>query len=418
MSMYVLFGEQANLLGSNGGSGSPSPSPATDFPMANAHTGGPETVFRFGSLTAAPTVTYDLDLLLGLGNMESMPASGPLPTWTNASTVDGSLARSITAHSGTYAAEFTAGTGTAAMYKDFTVSAGQRLRIEGWLKGDTSPAASMLVRVQNLQTGNYWTGSVWGSSALPALSEATGTYTLVSSEFTVESYSVCRSDTVQLRVTLVCAVAGGVTYADDVTFFPGVTFASVHGHNIDPVSGLTLRSSTDNFGSSDDLRVTFTVSQPSFYATIAEVFARYWRWAFTGTNSTRSGAIYVGEWVLGQYLQPARGPAYPMSLGHSVPQVTVPRRVGAPAVYRLSQSNQRVFPISFQAENMTQRLEILQIFERSNGRPIVVVPHNADGFTEVVYGRLSSGLPHSWSTKNYVSLETEVVEMAFPLVTA
>lgn len=419
MSMYVLTGELLNVLQLGG---TPDPAANSNFPVAKLIDDDPGTIFRFGSITAAPSVTYSVDRLLGFGDMEAMPASGPLPTWTDISTGGGSLARSATAHAGSFGAEFTAGAGTAGMSAPpVTARSGQRMRVESWLRGDVADDGVMGLRIRNLQTGNYLTSAgAWSATPQNLAAGVTDSYVAHDLSFTVESYSVCRSDTVQLELQLINAVAGSVTYADDVILIPAVTFASVHGHNIDPSCGLTLRSSTDNFSSSDDLVATFTVKQPSFYTTFAEVFRRYWRFAFTGTQSDRSGPTFIGEWVLGEHLTLSKGPAYPMQLPHSDPQIRIAKRVGAPTTYQLSQFNQRTFPVSFRAENMTQRLEILQeVFERSRGgKPLVVVPHHTDSFTEVLYGKLAPGLPHSWETRSFVAMDTEIMEMAFPLVTS
>lgn len=422
MSVLVLTGELFNVIyeryGTSGG-GTPSPAADSLFPAVNAHSGGPGEIFKFGSVTAAPTMTYDLDFMLGLGNMESRPASGPNVGWTNASTGTGAVSRTVTSHAGAFGATYVAGTGTAVEYKDFTVRSGQRLKIDTWIRGDGDAACE--VRIQNLQTANYLTAAgAWSATPQTALANASTSYSNASLTFTVEDYATCRSDTVVLRVSVGCLQASGTAYADDLIFIPAVKFASVHGHNIDPRCGLTVRSSTDNFSSSDTLRATFTVLRQSFYATFSEVFERYWRFAFTGTQSDRSGAIWIGEWVLGEHLTLSRGPLYPMSLPHSDPQIQVSLRVGAPGTYRVSQFYQRTFPIAFQAENMTQRLQILrEVFDRSlGGRPLVVVPHDADSFTEVIMGKLAPGLPHEWTTRNVLKMETEFTEMAFPLITS
>jgi hypothetical protein len=130
--------------------------------------------------------------------------------------------------------------------------------------------------------------------------------------FQVESYLTCAAaDTVTLEVTFICSGSGS-GYADSVIIVPGVNFWSVHNHNIDPGIVPTLYWSDDNaaFTSAG----TATVYHPSFYVTLgaqsSSLYHRYWRGSFIGTNSTQTGTIWVGEFVLAQAIQLLKGPGY------------------------------------------------------------------------------------------------------------
>lgn len=424
MSMYVLTGA-FNLVSASGNPASiPVGSASTNFPLANIDDGDPGSICKFLAISTDPAFQIDLDYLLNTGSMEAFQdATTPPVGWTESNTGTGQVARNAALpRTGTYCAEFTTGTGTASMYYDFTVRAGQRVRFDGWLRGDGA-TGKMEAIIQNLQTGLYCNPSGTWVSLLTAIADNTSVaYVQKTVDFAVEDYATCRLDTVVLRLTLINRTGGGstTTLADDVAVYPAVTFSSVHGHNVDPQCQIRLRSSTDAFSGSDTLEATFTVRQPSFYTTISETFRRYWRLAMSGRQSVRSGEWWVGEWVLGQYYTLATGPAYDVQLGVRTPRIEIPLRVGAPATYQLARSQQRVFPVTFKCSSMTARNEILQeVFERSaGGAPLVVVPHHTDSFTEVIYGKLSADLPHTWATKTYVTLQTEIVEMAFPLITS
>jgi hypothetical protein len=155
------------------------------------------------------------------------------------------------------------------------------------------------------------------------------------------------------------------------------------------------------------------------YATCSVQYIRYWRHLYSETNGSTAGPIFMGEAVIGDYSTLGTGVAYPYGITFRDPQISVPKRVGAPTTYQLSQFNQRSMNLTFRAENKTRQEEVLALLELSRGgHPLVVVPHDANSFTDVMYGKLSGEMPHSWETPNYVPITTSLEEMAFPLVTA
>lgn len=403
-------------------------SPAADalFPVTNAYDRIPASIFKFGSLAADSYVWFDFDKCDDKGEFETW-AAGAADGWTEANTGGSDVTQTSVGaevHSGVSAAKLTcAGAGVALAYHEFTAKAGARLRVDLWARGDAG-TGTLLYGLYNVNTGkNGIGGATWSTGALGANflggSSSSATYQHLTTDVTVESFATCRSDTVKLRVFILNSTNGTSAFADSVTILPVVNFASVHGHNIDPCVTLKLRSSSVASAGSFADRATFSVVQPACYASISDQYIRYWQIMCSGTNSSTTGAPYFGEIVIGDALTLATGPRYPMSVGYRDPRIEVPMRWGSQA-YAVGQHASRTFPISLQAVSMTARLEIFdELFRRSRGgAPVVIVPHNADSHTDVIYGRVSPDLPHEWGTKSVAGISTSVEELPFPFVTS
>jgi hypothetical protein len=419
VTMLWLGGQKANAIETGAGV-TASPSADSLFPTTALYDRHPDRVFKFGSLTSAPSLTFDLDMLGGTGSFET--TSGFPVGWTVEVTGTGAVTQSTThVSAGTYAAKLAGGSGTAAIYRDVTCRVGMTFKLSCWLYADATGIAD--VYVTDLLTGKYWTGSAWDATPQVWVQQATPGASSSSTVVTVDDFDTIQAAVTVIRVRFENPQAASEVWADAVEMLPGVNFCSVHGHNIDPRSAPTLRTSTDNFASSDDLRATFDLRQPAFYAYLGSQFKttagyiRYWRILFAGTNSTTSGAIYVGEVVLGEVLE-LRGPALPLQANYSDQQVQVPRRFGAPAIYGFGSHELRSYPLTIRCESTDDRDEFFNEWRRTiGGYPVVVVPHDGDGHADVVYGQLEDALPHSWATKRFVTLSTTINELPLPLVT-
>lgn len=423
MSLLYLAGPRFNLI-ENANSITPSPAEDALFPAADIGDGDPGTGFKFGSLTAAPSIVFDLDLLGGTGGFENWTGTTP-DGWTEQNSGAGHVDEVVggpATHEGAKAAEFDNDDGGAAessLVKDVVVRPGQALTISSALYDSSAGFGAITLAIRNQDTGSYLTtAGAWqaGTTVVhPTFVTTGGAYDTFSTNFTVEPYSTIGKSTTTLRLQLRNA-STTVSYADAVYLTPSLTFASIHGHNIDPRCGLVLQSSPDN--SAWTTRATFTVRKYSFYVTLGTQTFRYWKLLFSETNSSTSGPIFIGEAVLGEYATLGTGVAYPFGLTYTDPQIRVPKRVGPPTSYQLSQFNQRSMSMTFKAENKTRQEEILALMELSRGgHPIVVVPHNGNSFADVIYGKLAGEMPHSWETPTFVPITTSLEEMAFPLVT-
>jgi hypothetical protein len=127
------------------------------------------------------------------------------------------------------------------------------------------------------------------------------------SSFRAETFAETRLHELTLRYRIhMDGASASITHEwDDIQLYPWVSFASIHGHNLLPRIEVQLRASTDNFSSSDVLRATFTVQEPSFFVSIDEYAYRWWRIATVGTSTN---AIRFGQVVLGQALDLSSSP--------------------------------------------------------------------------------------------------------------
>lgn len=418
MTMLWLGGQRMNLL-ETATSVTPSVSADALFPTTALYDGHPSTVFRFGSRTSAPNVTANLEMAGDTGLFESWSGGTPVG-WTEANTGTGAVTEeAVVVAEGTRAAKFSAGTGTATLYKDITFRVGQKLRISSQLYQGS--LGGMILRVRNQDTGNYATSAgTWltTSQDFQSPGSSTGAYELSSTDITVEDFATVQKATTVVRFQLYNEVGASDSYADNVKILPGYNFASIHGHNIDYRSSPQFRTATDNFSGAGALQATFTVRQPSMYVKLSStIYQQYVRVLFADTNSETSGAIYMGELVVGEAAEYS-SPALPLQANYLDTQVRVPRRFGAPAVYGMGAHELRSYPMSLRFETVAQRTAFLDEWRRAlGGYPVVVVPHNGNSHVDVLYGLPSEDLPHSWSTTTFSTLSMTVDEMMHPLVT-
>jgi hypothetical protein len=413
VTMLWLGGARANVIETGTGV-TCSPSADALFPTTALYDRHPERIFKFGSLTSAPYLYADLDLLQNQGGFEAgtFAAAG----WTAAVTGSGAAEAVISpVHSGNYAAELDAGSGTATAYKDVTVRAGQKMTLSWWARSDGT-GGNAIMRVRNIHTGSYLTEArSWIDVSADLFPQTGSTYSQSEVTFTVQTMAECRRATVTLRIQIVEEIATQVSYFDDIILVPFVDFVSIHGHNIDPRSTLTLQGSDAPTSGYVSL-ATLTPIQPAFYETFTEADYRYVKLLFTETN-VGSGIIYLGEWVLGA-AESFRGPALPLQVNYSDQQVRVPRRFGAPSIYGMGTSQLTSVPMTIRCESVSERDEFMSEWQRTiGGYPVVVVPHDGDSHTDVIFGQVADALPHSWATKRFVTLSTEIEPLPLPLIT-
>jgi hypothetical protein len=419
--MLWLGGPRMNVL-ATANTVTPSVSADALFPITGAYDGHPSRIFRFGSRTSAPNVTADLELMSGTGGFESWSGGSPVG-WTEVNSGTGAVTEeAVVVYEGTRAAALDlSGAGVASIYRDVTVRPGQRLRITSALSSDSAPGGCIL-RIRNQDTGNYC-----GSAGvfLPSSQDfqandilGVGGYQAFSTDITIEAFSVIQKPTTVIRLQIYNEVAASTGYADAVYVSPAYNFVSIHGHNIDYRSAPTFRTSADNFSGAGTLRGTFSVQQPSMYIKLSALcYDRYVRVLFADTNSEASGAIYMGELVVGDASE-FRSPALPLQANYLDTQVRVSRRFGAPAVYGMGAHELRSYPMSLRFETVAERIAFMDEWRRTlGGYPVVVVPHSGDSHTDSLYGLPSEDLPHSWSTTTYSTLSMTVEEMMHPLVT-
>lgn len=425
--MILLAGRQANVL-ETAHDFTVSPSADALFPATNLYDRRPNTVFKFGSLTTAPTITVDLDQIDDTGGFETV--SGFPVGWTTAVSGTGAVTQeSNLAH--VYAGDYSAmlenpgGAGVSSIYRDVEFRTGSTLLVEAWLQADATSLVEAAIR--NQQTGNYWNGTSWQAASTTWASQSgAAPFTRYTSAVEVESIATVQAEVTTLRIQFSNAVASSEGWVDGVTVCPAVNFISFHGHNIDLRSAPAINYSFDNFASSDTRLTTLTPRQPAFYASLSTTAAgftasgpvpRYWRITFADTNSSTSGAIYVGELVMGDAVTYRSG-ALPLQANYSAQQVRVPRRFGAPSVYGMGAHELRSFPLTLRTETVAERDALFDEWRRTiQGYPCVVVPHESDGHGDVLFALAGDALPISWATKTFASLSVEFEELPHPLIT-
>lgn len=389
MSCLILAGGEYNLLARTAGV-VPSPSEDALFPPTRLYDGRAGWIFKFGSLTADPKLTCDLDLLASLGGFEV--AGTPPGGWTDASSGGATVTSTTsTPFTGSRCAEFDAGAGVgfAKITKDISVRSNEKLRIQLRVRPmSTSTAKSLDLQIRDLRTGKYLQpGLTWAAGEIAALT-LTGADDAWSAQqaiqFTVDTVANTLNDSTLLRITLLYtgSIANDKIRADEMFVIPAVDFASLHGTQIiDPLNAITLRSSTDNFSGSDTAEATFTLRPGACYVKLGSpVYRQYWRVKFTGTNSTATGAIGLGEWVLGQAVTLAKAPAYSPRLVPSHAQIRGGLPLGGSYAYGLGGQPRTDLELQWGWEESQHTDWLNELFLRSpGGEPMVIVPSDTEG---------------------------------------
>lgn len=424
MSMLWCGGRQANALET---ANAVSADPAADalFPETCVFDRRTDAIFRFNALTEEPTLTVDLDMLSNTGDFEgSFPPAG----WDVATTGTAAVTQEADpahVHFGDFSALLSAGDGAAALSYDVTVKSGSVVWVEAWMQADATSTVNAAIR--NQQTGNYWTGSAWTStpSTWATRAPAATTYARSKTSIPVEDYTDTQGAVTTLRLQFSNSTAASEGWVDGVSICPAVNFISFHGHNIDLRSAPVVSWTFNDPPAPTPVTVgTMTPAQPSFYSLLSDQFdanpavgiARFWEFEFSDTNSEDSGPIYISELVMG-YAKTFRSTALPHSPSYSDQQVRVPRRFGAPMPFGMGKNELRDIPITVLAESVNDRNEFFDEWRCAlGGFPVVVVPHTANGHTDVVFGILSETLPHEWPTTTYAKITTSIAEMQLPLI--
>lgn len=312
MSMLFFTGSKLNAFAR--GTLSISSTAASVSAAANICDDDPGCPLLFGSAAADSYIQVALNALTNPG-FETSTLSG----WTAGTLGTGTSAETTTAgefRSGTKALELT-GTDSSnygSRYQSITVAAGEYRKATFYGRGIGAGTGKLFLK--NLKTGNYYNGSAWASTRAAAVSSSATTAfpgTAVTVAYQMESFDACMADTVSLRWELACE--SGDFCFDDCLDVPGISFASVHGHNLGPVVP-TIRSSDDGSAWTD--RSTMTMKRPAFYSSFSIIYAEYWRLVLVGTNHE---APYIGEAVLGQYATATSTPEWGLTVSSDFPGV-------------------------------------------------------------------------------------------------
>ena len=405
-----------------------SQTPSSLFPLSRAADGQPDQVFIFPAVAANDYIQADINQVLN-ESFETWTLSTVPDDWVAAITNDGT----VTEHTGVHINLGTSGlqldngaTGTAEVHQDVIMRSGEEFRLDLFARTDNAADVAE-IEIQNLETGNYSnSGGTWQAGQTNVRTEASTVLTQVLATRTVEAFSVTRRHLTTLRIRLhMDASAANTTHNyDDVLIFPGVNFASVHGHNIDPKMTVELHSDTEPaFGSPTD-HGDFTVSVPTFFLKIATMqFERHWRVPqFTGTQSTVTGALEVGLCFLGQVISLLGAPSQPgLEIAEILPQERAESRLSAKQ-WRLRHAKHEQRVVQLQFENLTDaretefRDEVLKRTEYGVQPMVMVI--QSDEADKCIHGRRPPGEATFTEVGGEVS-ETSllILESAFGIVT-
>lgn len=396
MSYYVVGGPYFNHLTRLLSAPAMNPAAVATFPVAGVYDNRSNIPAYFGSATADSTVTADLCAI------PDPSFEAGISSWT---AVSGTMTQSnTTANTGTYSAKFAA---AGSSYYAFTARAGEQRQISAALYGGGGSCASR-VRLYCVETGHYLQsgGASWGATS-DVLTRTTASWATSTQAYTVEPVATTLSETVTLRVYIE-QVNAGTTYRDDVVDIPGVTWGSVHGHNLGAAITPKFESSPDN--SAWTARITPTLRRDSFFGTCAVQYLRYWRLKCEGTPGA---AIYLGEVVLGQYYTLNTNPLYPGSQDNVEAQVRLDGADGAAWVYSRGGAPRRRLLMSFAYRtdaDYIQAKDVLFRGSRGGANLLVIAPTEMDS-SVCILGRLresfSSMKTDYWSRSGEFEVDEE-----------
>lgn len=431
----VLPGIYANILSRPNTTLSASQTPSSLYPISRIANGRPSQVFIFPAVAADDYVQADINQVPN-GTFEDGFTSGVPDGWTDDSSGTGAVAEEtssalIADGSGSGLQLTNGASGFGAAYVDVQFISGESVTLDTFAATDDGSEPATL-EIQNLETGNYLTsGGVWQASQADVRTEAGTSLTQATLEFTLEAFSVTRRHltTLRIRPHMDGVSSGGTQHNwDNILIYPGVTFASLHGHNLDPKVVPSLEHDKVSTFDSTDLtdEGDFTVDEgPVAYISLAStVYDRFWRVPqFTGTQSTATGSIEIGEAVLGQATTLSRNPAHSgFDVAYEIPQEELASRVsGEQWRIKHSKYRQRVVGVSFRHRLTHQTQFLNELIDRTNDGvdPVVVYSERSPLQSDLcVYGRKPAGAT-SFTTEGGEVDQTEItiVESPFGVVT-
>jgi len=418
MAYYWLTGEELNAIVP--AATAPVMTPTADFlyGASQLYDGKPYLAGKFGSVLVDSTVTVDLNVVPWPG-FESGVAPAVTSYATAWAVADGLT--SITRDTGikNSGAASLKLTGVGSAFFDVLVRPGQLRNLEWAIYGAGS--GSILFRVFNMHTGRYLhSDGTWGAAA-DLDTQTTAAWKTGSRQYQVESLETCGwAPLVWVRAFFFSSVSPA--YVDDVYDYPAIDFAGAFGtQNWDPVLAPQLRSSTDNFSSSDVLQSALTFAKPVVSARlVAPVYHRYWRLKLLGTPRVAPG---LGELVLGR----AEALLRPPNLGPRVAwreagQIRRGAISGATRARNMGPWPTREAQMSWRFESQAQFRQFRdEIFRGSRGGAIPMIMFATDaettkGLDYALFGMLSETFAgrRLESEDEYWDVDLELDEQPFP----
>jgi hypothetical protein len=284
-------------------------SPALDaiFGAAGLYDGNTEVpIAKFGSIVNPSWISANLDLLAGTGDFET----GIVSPWVIA--LGTCVVDATFKNTGNQSAMLGA---TSTITANLTCRAGEPFNIAYAIAGDGT--RSCRIRFQNLDTGNYWTGSAWVSAATDFDLKLAKVFKVGTATFTVEPIGNAKTpgtptDVTTIQIQVLNTGAAGNVWVDSVFAYPSTSFAGLFGHNTPPSTVVTLLSSTTGaFAGEQITQATLNGLRPNMWAALSlaasswaptPFAAQYVRFNFAGTPQSQ---LWFSEAVLGQLWVPS-----------------------------------------------------------------------------------------------------------------
>ncbi len=419
MSMYALFGASYNEIGRC--ITVPAPESANSlFPIANLYDGIPNKPFVFGSAGGSGYIDFDMQRLTN-GGFETWSAGAPVG-WTVTTVAGGNVTEeAVIVNGGSKSARLgTVGglSDSARVSQRATFRAGSTANLSIALYGPAAGAV-LVVYLRCVETGNYLQlgGGSWGAinTLFSQIAQSWASNTVT---FTVEPYSTTHSDTVTLEVIAdLTAATGRAAYVDDAVFVPGISAATIHGHNVPPASvPLLLKSGASSPGTTTT-RGTFTLAHPTMYTTFNVAYDRYWRLLTTADPPT--DAIWLGELVLGEAVTMLREQNYGQTTSGVSAQDRSSNEIGPLQAFVRTERDRREVELQFRytsAASFNQREELLAR-SRNGAYPFVLILDSSDA-TSAMMVRVPPRQAHQRSLTLLRDASITTEEMPFPVVIA
>lgn len=355
------------------------------FVRANLYDGLSSVPFQFNTVGATMRIDADLSSIVN-GNFETafvggMPGAGwsglSGPTLTRNTALPHTVAGCLSVQGAV---------GVAAAQFDLSVMAGDRWRIgEMWGRKQSTGGAAQIT-VQNLHTG-LWLKSdgTWQTTQQFLLNNATTSYVSTGViDFVVESATSTMPQEMTLRFSFFAG--GGATFEtlyDDCYVWPtGLDVSSVHAHNVS--QGVLVELVSGTAATPTTVRATLTPRRPAFYSLVSGSIPSTDRFVgirFSTASLNPSGAIAIGEWVLGVSRALIENQDHGAKVGIIDPQQRETTDAGEQRAYLLTEGLRRTLDYGFTYDGLASfqeaRDQLIGI-TRNGAYPCVVIPDDTD----------------------------------------